>query len=98
MQQREVARPTTKVADQDQFVMVERRLIRIRRGDRLHLEGNRFKSGMKKRLPQPLDSKIIVLHILGPDETDRATNRGMTNRLIELPLCIQSQIRQNARD
>src|SRR5258708_27008545 len=53
---------------------------------------------MQERLPQPLDGKIIVLDVLGPHETNGTPNRGMANRLIELPFCTQAQIRQDARD
>ena len=99
VQQREVAGAPAKVSDQNQLVMIQRRLVRISRRDWLHLKFDRLKTRMKKRLSQAArTAKSSSSALSAPtNRTGRPTVAWRTG-CAKLPFCRQSQIGQDARD
>jgi hypothetical protein len=98
VQQREVAGAAAEVADQDQLVVVERRFVGIGRSHRLHLELHLLVARELKRMPQTPQCVGFVLAVFRACKMHRTPHRGVAHRHAKLPLGMQAQIGQHARD
>src|SRR5258708_38839273 len=68
-QQREVAGSTAEVANEDQFIMVERGFIVVGGGHGLHFEIHRFVAGFLESFPQTRQSVNVIGFRFGAHET-----------------------------
>ena len=98
VQQRKVAGAAAEVADQDQLVVVERRFVGIGRGHRLHLELHLLVAGELKRMAQTAQRVGFVLAVFRACKMHRTPHRGVAHRHAKLPLGMQAQVGQHARD
>src|SRR5579872_2754572 len=69
-QQTEIAGAAAKVANQDEFVVIQPAFVEVRRGDRFVFENDRPDTGFLERPLQPVERKLIVIFTLGIRITD----------------------------
>jgi hypothetical protein len=98
LHERKIAGATTEVPDQDEFVVVERRFVVVRRGHRLHLELNGFEPGNEERLAEPGLSVIVPGRIFHADKVNRAAHDGRPDLHAKLAPGLLAQISENSRD
>src|SRR6185369_8467640 len=96
VQQGEVAGPAAEVADEDQFIAVQRGFVMVGGRHRLQFEIHGFKSSLLKGLLQARESVQVISVSFGADELYRASHRGKADGCPELTLGVFAKIGKNA--
>ena len=96
MQQREVAGPPAKVADEDQLVVIESGFVGVRCRHGLHFKINPIKACSGEGLAQARDSIGLIVFALRADKPYRAAHHGVAERGVELLFSVAAQIGKNA--
>lgn len=98
MEQGEVAGAAAEVADEDEFVVIERGLVGVGGADGLHLEVDGLETSVDEGLLKALQGEGIVVRRVCSDEADGAAYSGVAHRLAKLLFRMEAEVGEDARD